>query len=451
MRIKKNKLVEHTILEAEDNKDLSVINPQENVDEIADDLQDQIEVVTDGEVISDDSAIQVATEIKQVGDELDAGQAVVVSDDAPLGVENAITKILDSALSSARKSKRRGIKTGSNVLIIGLPGSGKTASIMDWKESRGINLVSINAKNNDLEAYINGYTVRDTENPNKVKQAFSDNLRALDKPNSVLFLDEYNRQVKPHIRASLYTLINEHKIVGDGPDGLYEFKNLLFTIAAINPAIRTDKGAAPLNDAELSRFLHILTDFNSEISNTIEYIQKQYDAKIAKLDPTDEYYLEDLEDYLRIQDLGIFVLSHQDFGYDEEEDLEDLAGLQRKMLNQRAFTEALAAADGRVEKLRFWVENTSGLLEKDKEKLSNILDDYVIPSFEDLCDAKGINIKTGEIKHEEPVDNADIYEDEAYDEDEDEFFTTSNTGKLRAKNPYEVETAIDQVISDWSK
>jgi hypothetical protein len=321
----------------------------------------------------------------------------------------------------------------------------------------------VNAKNNDLEAYINGYTTKDPEKPRKVTQAFSDNLIALEEPNSVLFLDEYNRQVKPHIRASLYTLINEHKIVGEGPNGMHEFKNMLFTVAAINPSVPTDKGAADLNDAEKSRFWWTLDDMDSDAETTIEYLSRYYNKLIAKLDPEKEGYLQDLEDYLRIQDLGIFIVSHPKFDYDSRDDLEDLSmtppgwkhGTKPNLLCQRSLTQGLHNADGDVDEFRFWIEDGAKFLDRDTEMILKILNEYIKPSFEDLCTGHGIDpasietLKTGTATT--PAEEAPAATPEGPGvEDDDDFFTDrGRAGTIRAKNPYEVELAVANVTKDW--
>lgn len=444
-------------------EDIEEIDPSAGVSEIADAVVNQVEAGEGGTTISDTNAEKVAQEIARIGDEVGAEEAIVIADDETLGTENEITKTLEKALQRSKRNARRGVKSGNNILIIGLPGSGKTASVYDWAKSKGdVNLVYINAKNNDLEAYINGYTVRSAEDPNKVGQAYSDNLSDLEKPNSVLFLDEYNRQVKPHIRASLYTLINEHKISGNGPNKTHEFKNLLFTVACINPAVPTDKGAAKLNDAEISRFAYVLPNADSSVDSVVDYLKKMYDKKISKLDSTDPYYLEDLEGYLRTQDLGIFIVSHRDFMFNTYDDLDQLDMEQKKMLNQRALTEGLTVADGDVDEFKDWLQHQSHFLQKDIDMIMNILTEYVSPTFEQLCQAKGIDPNSGDIaaalktKAEtdatEPEDTPDAEEENGEDlEDDDDFFTNAgvNAGTSRVKNPQEVIDAIKAAAKLW--
>lgn len=458
MKINKEakKLFEAKLFEADDK--LGVLDTSDSVDALADEIADHIETSTEGDLtISDAEADKLAAEIKDTAASLEIETAAVDpgGDIEYLGVENVITKTLDMALLGALKNKRRGGKFGNNVLIVGLPGSGKTATIYDWAHANNINLVSVNSKNNDLDAYINGYTTRDPDKKRRVTQAYSDNLAGLDEPRSVLFLDEYNRQVKPQIRASLLTLINEHKIVGDGPNGQHEFKNMLFTIAAINPAVATDKGAAELNDAEKTRFVHKLKNMDSDPATTIEFLTKYFDKKINNLDPADEYYKEDLEEYLRIQDLGIFIMAHPKFDYDTRADLDDIALNQATMLNQRSFVEGLNAANGDVDAFKLWVEHSSDFLEHDIEMLLAILKEYIKPSFEDLCTGHGIDpssatpphVDSGKPKEPETEEPADTGADL---EDDDDFFTDrGRAGTVRAKNPYEVELAIANALKEW--
>jgi hypothetical protein len=426
-----------------------ILDPQDSATEIAAEIADSTAAATDGEVVlGPDAAAKIAGEIKTAGAEMGAGSAAIdAGDEEYLGVKNIITDTLDMALKVALKNKRRGGKFGSNVLIIGLPGSGKTASVEDWAKANGVNLVSVNAKNNDLEAYINGFTARDPDDPHWTTQVFSKNLMELEKPNSVLFLDEYNRQVKQQIRASLLTLINEHRIVGNGPRGQHEFKNMLFTIAVMNPAVPTDKGAAALIDAEKTRYPFKLKNMDSDPATTIEFLTKYYNKEIKKLDSSSEYYKEDLEDFLRCLDLGIYIMSHPKFSYNTVDDLEPLADEQKTMLNQRSFVEGLNISNGNVDDLKQWIEVSSDFLEKDIDMLMAILRTYVKPSFEDLCasfDIKASDIAKGTVE-------AEVSDSITSDIEDDEDFPglSGKAGTTRVKNPAEVEIAINDIISKW--
>jgi hypothetical protein len=426
-----------------------VLNPDDSKIELADEIVSATAEVTDGDVVlGDEAADIIADEIKKADAEIDVEAAAVnPGENEYLGVKNVITDTLDIALANALKNKRRGGKFGSNVLIIGLPGSGKTATVYDWAHTNNVNLVAVNSKNNDLDAYINGYTTKNPDNPRRVTQAFSDNLAGLEKPRSVLFLDEYNRQIKSHIRASLLTLINEHKIVGEGKNNQHEFKNMLFTIAAINPSVPTDKGAAALNDAEKTRFMYKLKNMDSDPATTIEFLTKFYNKKIAALDKSSEFYREDLEDYLRCLDLGLFVVSHPKFGYDTRDDLEALADKEATMLNQRSFVEGINGTNGDVKTFKHWVEYSSDFLPSNVDMILAILREYIEPSFEELCRARDIDATV----------SAPVLDDKAEDtpsvsdvEDDDDFFTSSSAaGKVRVKNPAEVEIAISNALKSW--
>lgn len=109
------------------------INPEEDsMAEIADEVVNQVEVGSNGELtLSPEKANELAAEIKRTGDEVGAGSAVVLADPDALSTDNRITRILEKAFKNATKFKRRGNKSNNNVLITGLPGSGKTASVYD--------------------------------------------------------------------------------------------------------------------------------------------------------------------------------------------------------------------------------------------------------------------------------------------------------------------------------
>jgi hypothetical protein len=202
---------------------------------------------------------------------------------------------------------------------------------------------------------------------------------------------------------------------------------------------------------------------DSDQETTIEFLTKYYNKKISKLDPSSEDYLEELEDYLRIQDLGIFIVSHPKFYYDKRSDLEDLSlprggvdgNSSPNLLCQRSLTQGLHNSDGDINRFKFWVENGARFLPRDEEDLLKILREYINPTFEDLCAGHGIDPHSTEppkVKTDPKADAADT-EDSVSDpdlEDDDDFFTSSaHAGKVRAKNPYEVELAIADAVKNW--
>ena len=223
-----------------------------SVSEIADAVQSATEVASNGEeTYSDQKAETIAAELKTAAKGLDRTKW------APLDVPSALTDALDKCLAKAMIAQKSGRKDGTDLLVNGLPGSGKTGITKQWAEDRGINLFYLNAKNDDLGAILNGFPVDTTETDeegnqvHKVQRSYSTALDPLKQPRSVLFLDEFNRAA-PKLRATLLTLINEHEIEGPGKKGVYRFENLLFTIACVNPSVPTDPGAMNLNDAEKS-------------------------------------------------------------------------------------------------------------------------------------------------------------------------------------------------------
>lgn len=425
-------------------EDAEGIDPNDGISEIAADVEKEIEATTDGAVtVSAAGAEEIAQEIKEVSAEVEPVAVAIAPAFKALGVKNRITEKLDFALSIAKKNKRRGEHVECNVLIVGLPGSGKTASINDWARSNGVNLFSVNAKDNDLEAYLNGYTVRDTEDPNYVKKALSKNLDPLDKPNSVLFLDEYNRQSKDQIRGALLQLIQEHTVVGNDENGKRYFPNLLFTIVCINPSVPTDKGATPLNQAEMSRLPIVIKDADSDPIMTSAYLKANYTRRINELDPKDEFYLEDLEDFLRCLDLGLFVMKHREFKYDGMDKLQDIYDEQSNMLNQRTFTVLLKNANGRRDAMIECVKG-AGLLESTERMLINVLSKYPVPTFAELLKDYKIEAKpTSATTASKGVDEVEEFED-----DEDLFGSGSGVKTTaKVKSPVETRDTISRIFS----
>lgn len=372
------------ITEAEDDsansdEDIAVDNVfSAALSDIADAVKTAAEEASKGEeTYSDDKATKIATEIKTAAKGFDAAAW------APLDVPSELTDKLDDCLANAMVAHASGTHDGVDLLITGLPGSGKTGITKQWAKDRGVNLFYLNAKNDDLGAILNGFpvdTVEVDENGkqvHKVARSFSSALDRLDEDNSVLFLDEFNRAA-PKLRASLLTLINEHTVEGPSKDGTREFKNLLFTVACINPSVPTDPGAMDLNDAETSRFVDSM-DWDSKPDDAIRYINFHLNKILKGLSPEDENYAFLYVRYNKIKNIANALIKDYRFEFDSRDDLIDLFNDKAKMLNQRAITDALMSHGYSKAKFLNWVDKYSKFLEKDKVMIHEILDPWVEP------------------------------------------------------------------------
>jgi hypothetical protein len=379
--INDTKLVEKVITEAEETpaEDLVIDDVlSATVPEVADAVQVAAEKASDGEeTYSDAKAEKVANEIKTYAKGFDTAAW------APLDVASALTDALDDCLAASFESKTLGTHDGTDLLISGLPGSGKTGITKQWAKDRGVNLFYLNAKNDDLGAILNGFPVDTTETTDDgrtvhaVARSYSKSLDDLDKERSVLFLDEFNR-APSKLRAVLLSLINEHVIDGNGPDGYRHFDHLLFTVACINPAVPTDPGAMELNDAEMSRFVDTM-DWDSTPEEAVKYINWYIPEKVIKSIPQgDDYNALYIRATKRLN-LANALLADYRFNFDTRDDLLALFQTQAKMLNQRSITDAIMKHGHDKNKFLAWVDQKSKFLDKNKEMIHEILDSWVEP------------------------------------------------------------------------
>lgn len=333
-------------------------------------------------------------------------------DDIGLVVNNALTKVLDRALAKSKTKKARGDEYNANILIIGLPGSSKTRTVEGWAAANGCYLHYLDAKNPDIQLLISGgaYTYKDTDpetgaEVTKIGAAYSDALAPLDlNKNSILFLDELNRQIRDGLRGSLLSLVAGHYVQGAGPGGKHYFNNLLFTIAAINPKTPNETGVVELQDAESRRFFYKV-QFDSTIDTTKAYLQAYYDKKLMiladkEVEPGQEAeYISALKSYVLAQHLGMFIADHEAFRYTTFEDIcsqDWQKGIGRYTRSQRGrgilcqavLSDLLNDCDGDVEEAKAWVEseqnNIKGLNDESASMLLEILDDYESPIFEQV-------------------------------------------------------------------
>jgi DNA replication protein DnaC len=132
-KLKESKFLKEAQDEAQDEV-LSEIDPQkDNITDIAQAVQDDVEDSSNDKVeISDADSVAMATEIKSTAKEVNAGSVAIVITDEDYEGTKIITKlssILDEAYAAAKEFNENNDKNGANVLIEGLPGSGKTAIV----------------------------------------------------------------------------------------------------------------------------------------------------------------------------------------------------------------------------------------------------------------------------------------------------------------------------------
>ena len=473
MKIKK--LVEaKKLIEAEDEKvELTDVNPQEiPTSELKDIIKDEVEEVTDGEQeISDTDALKIANEVKSTSAEVGAEQIVIGAEDyEDSEVTNRLTKALDASYAVAAKFFRRGKRGNANILVEGLPGSGKTAIVESWCNSRGLTLVPVNATDPKLETSINGMPLRDVTTPdeNKVARVRDDvldkllnNLHPELAGKCVLFVDEFNRQKQDQLRRPLMSLFNEKR----NSDGTVDVsKNLLFSVICINPSgIKfKDKGTVDLNDAEHNRFLHTLRGFDSNADEALKFYKgwhikelldlgiippdsvasKNHGGFVGPTRPLSKEELEDAKEYIRIYALAKQILEHEDFKFSDRDDLDDLeqgTGLRKQLLTARLLTDLLNAASGNPKEFLELVDDSSDLLQNKIDMFHDILDYYIM-------DTKTLYAKYNLEGNINPKDTAADVETE----DDDELFGSSSKNNSKpAFNGADAEQEVRNIIDKF--
>ncbi|MBQ6627970.1 MAG: AAA family ATPase [Methanobrevibacter sp.] len=332
-------------------------------------------------------------------DEVKKAENQIDNDKVVSGNKGQIEMALDRALSTAERQKRTGGSNYTNIILIGGAGTGKTSAVRDWAAANGINLVLQNTSTMD-ETDLTGVVARSAEGNSTVKLR-SDVLRGLNQPRSVLFLDEYNRG-RSSVRGTLLTLINDH-LIDTGTDeesnvpgltGKYELKNMLFTVAAINPAsgeYTTDE----LDPAEISRFRRV--EVKTDKKHLLNILTKKFMKQAEQEGATDED-----RDIIAGQ-IGLLkkLLSDKQFQFDNEED--ERAGYQKfgrdyTPLSPRSLTNLIAATDGTKEDFLDLYNDYCNPMKKNTM-------DMILQDYEDVDDKANSVFKKRELSNEEKLDN----------------------------------------------
>lgn len=247
---------------------------------------------------------------------------------------------LFNALEVANECKELGDGDYVNVLCEGRAGFGKTARIKQWANENNINLFSLDAKTLD-PTDLSGIPAANADRTQVVRLATTE-LDALDRPNSVLFLDELNR-ADPTVRGILLNLIKDHEII-DPRTGSHirEFKNLLFTVAAVNPSDNRKGGSyhvIPLDPAELSRFRRIQVGEDKELFRS--YMASHFDKLSAKAQKP-----ETSKRYSAMSRLSDTLLRYPEFHFDTATEEAEADRNNSSTTNPRSLMAAVKASHG---------------------------------------------------------------------------------------------------------
>lgn len=311
----------------------------------------------------------IARELNQGAQGMDNPEPVVVDDtvkEVKMSGDGDIERALDRAYKTSKRMQKTGRGEYQGILLVGEAGTGKTSRVRAWAQDNGINLLIKQASSMD-DTDLGGALTANKDVTVAVRLA-STEFDDLEKPNSVLFLDEYNR-ASTGVRQTLLQLINDHMIPDAREDGgMRVFPNLLFVVCAMNPEDGYNTGDT-LDRAERSRLRRV--DVVPDKRSAYNYMTKVYTKEIEQADDPQE--ARESEGRLRIAQK---LLSNSSFKFDTAQDSEQSEEEGNgQILNTRTLAKLLDLCDGTKEDfLDLWNDYCNSLK---KPVVERILADYV--------------------------------------------------------------------------
>lgn len=348
-----------------------------STDKIADDIQDGAEEAD--KYVEEEDAEREAEVVKNL--------AQIIKNPYGTGRLSDVEKVLQRALNNAIDSIEDGTtEKGAfpNVLIYGLAGFGKTAKVKDFCRKHNLNIFECDAKSLDI-ATVGGipYPVKDSKTGEMTQSPIGSRYwDGLNKPNTVLYLDELNR-TGPAIRGSLLTLINEHTLPMTIEDpktrevkNVKEYPNILFTVVSINPADDIFQDNEDLDPAMISRHVSVIEQ-GPDIRDFLNHLTEVYTSIENNMYLRPERKVK----YMGQFELAKTILTDQSFikgGFDDAAEVRAIYYDKTRIgnyLNYRSFYSILRNCDGTkkdyLEALSF-----SGISKAKVTLIKNILATY---------------------------------------------------------------------------
>ena len=306
--------------------------------------------------------------------------------------KSQVEEALDDMLEQVEEMGALGSRSNfPSLLLEGEAGVGKTGIVESWIREKGFNFESLNLTSVKPEMFMGIIDRHPTVDIFVIRKISTELLVKFKKPNTVFFLDEYNRGDK-RVRNIFLDLMLNHRLqvplTGDdekdkelyapygelqvGKDGskMLFFPNLLFVVAAQNPYSHRYAGTNPLDSAEVGRMRVEYVETDPLVIKN--YLIKKYKAQLETV--SNEKIREKIMGRIALTDR---ILSDPSFHFDTPKEREDIydENPTGKTTNPRDFEFLMNACDGtKASLLKLWDKFMSY---KKKGLVQTILSDYV--------------------------------------------------------------------------
>ena len=358
---------------------------------LVEDVEDEVlgsvstdEIAADIEAGAEEADLHIDEDDADKEAEIVKNLASIIRNPYGTGRLSQVEQVLQDSLDASIDNIEDGlVEKGAfqNVLIYGLAGFGKTAKVKAFCREHNLNLFECDAKSLDI-ATVGGIPYPKTDpKTGEITQSpiGSRYWDGLNKPNTVLYLDELNR-TGPAVRGSLLTLINEHTLPMTIEDpkthevkNVKEYPNILFTVISINPADDIFQDNEDLDPAMISRMAAVIEQ-GPDIRDFLSHLTKTYTAIENNMYLMPERKVK----YMGQFELAKAILTDKSFCFDDADDVRAVYYDKTRIgnyLNYRSFYSVLIRCDG-TKKHYLRVLETAGFSKAKVTLIKNILSTY---------------------------------------------------------------------------